>query len=139
MASSGAAWAAILRRKAAAVDKRIKSLVAWGALYKLLPFDQITPITQKALMFISGTSTPKEAGEFYSFMDLTGFASRIACPTLVIHGGLDKATPIENANRLVAEVAGPLQTLIWDDSGHCCHDRSHIMRPAIGDFLANTL
>jgi hypothetical protein len=26
--------------------------------------------------------------------------------------------------------------MIFMDSGHCCHDVSHIARPAIGDFLA---
>ena len=62
-------------------------------------------------------------------------ASRIRCPLLVVHGGLDTITPLENATRLVQEAAGPVETLIWPDSGHCCHDRSHIVRPAMADFM----
>jgi 2,6-dihydroxypseudooxynicotine hydrolase len=37
---------------------------------------------------------------------------------------------------LAEQAAGPTELLFWEDSGHCCHDRSHIVRPAMADFLA---
>ena len=40
---------------------------------------------------------------------------------------------------MVAEARGPVETLILNDSIHCCHDRSHIVRPAMADFMARTL
>jgi hypothetical protein len=38
-----------------------------------------------------------------------------------------------------AKGSGKVETLIWNDSIHCCHDRSHIVRPAVADFMARNL
>ena len=46
---------------------------------------------------------------------------------------------MENATRMAAEAGGTVETLIWEDSGHCCHDRSHIVRPAMADFMCRRL
>jgi hypothetical protein len=46
---------------------------------------------------------------------------------------------MDNATLMMAAAAGPLETLIWEDSGHCCHDRSHIVRPAMADFMVRRL
>ncbi|WP_168213069.1 MULTISPECIES: S9 family peptidase [unclassified Bradyrhizobium] len=125
--------------KAAAVDKRIKALACWGVLYRLYGLPEKQGNSRKALLYISGSETMEEAVEFYKFLDLKGYADKITCPTFVTHGGLDMQTPIINAEELIAEVKGPVETLIWDDAIHCCHDRSHIMRPAMADFLVRNL
>lgn len=125
--------------KAAAVDDRIKSVAAWGALYQLEPMAFYSPQHQKGFMFLSNTHAFAEADEFYRFLNLDGFAQKIRCPTLVMHGGLDRVTPVRNAYRLADAVSGPVKRLIWDDSGHCNHDRSHYARPALADFMAQTL
>ena len=46
---------------------------------------------------------------------------------------------MENANRMIAEAGGTVETLIWEASGHCCHDRAHIVRPGMADFMARYL
>ena len=74
-----------------------------------------------------------------SCIDLEATGSRIRCPLLVVHGGRDTITPMDNATLMMAAAAGPLETLIWEDSGHCCHDRSHIVRPAMADFMVRRL
>lgn len=125
--------------KAAATDNRIKSAVAWCALYKLEPMSFYDDTNRKGLMFLSASKTPEEADEFYKFLNLEGVAQSIKCPILVMHGGLDRATSVSNAHQLAKAVSGPVKTLIWDDSGHCNHDRSHYARPAIADFLSETL
>ena len=123
--------------RATSADRRIKVLVAWGVAYDLLPMDEHTPATRAALTFISGKATPTEAQEYFSFLTLKGHAERINVPTLVIHGGLDQVTPLYNAEKLIADIRKDLvETMIFGDSGHCCHDKAHIVRPAIGDFLA---
>src|SRR5436309_4754133 len=123
--------------RAAAQDRRIKVLVAWGVCYDILPLDQFPPASQDALTFITGKANPKEAETFLSQFNLKGHAQRITVPTLVIHGGLDRLTPLYNAEKLIADLKGEhVETMILMDSGHCCHDKSHIVRPAIGDFLA---
>jgi len=43
------------------------------------------------------------------------------------------------AERLAKEARGPVEKLIWNDGIHCCHDRSHMVRPAMADYLARQL
>ena len=125
--------------QAAATDARIKAAVAWGAMYHLRNLASVPAVTRDGFVFVSGSQSVDEAVRFFACINLEGVASRIRCPLLVVHGGLDTITPLENATRLVQEAAGPVETLIFADSGHCCHDRSHIVRPAMADFMARHL
>lgn len=123
--------------RAVSEDRRLKALVAWGVAYDILPMDQFPPATRDALCFVTGQSDPMAAQDVLSHFNLKGHAQRITVPTLVIHGGLDRLTPLYNAEKLLADLQGAhVESMIIMDSGHCCHDRSHIVRPAIGDFLA---
>ena len=125
--------------KAAATDKRIRALACWGALYRIFNLAEKKGNNLKALLYISGSDNLEQALNFYKFLDLEGWADKITCPTFITHGGRDVMTPIINAQKLIAEIKGPLETMIWDDAIHCCHDRSHIVRPAMADFLARNL
>jgi len=113
--------------------------VSWGAMYHLRNLASVPDVTRDGFVFVSGSKTVEQAREFFRCIDLEGIAPKIRCPLLVVHGGRDTITPMENATRLVEETSGPVETLIWDDSGHCCHDRSHIVRPAMADFMARHL
>lgn len=125
--------------KAAAMDARIKAAVSWGAMYHLRNLASVPTVTRDGFVYVSGAKTVDEARQFFECINLEGAASNIRCPLLVVHGGLDTITPMENATRLIAEARGTVETLIWDDSGHCCHDRSHIVRPAMADFMVRYL
>lgn len=125
--------------KAAAIDTRIKAAVAWGAMVHLRNLASIPAVTRDGFLFVSGSKSVDEALRFFECINLEGVASRIRCPLLIVHGGLDTITPMENATRLAAEAGGPVETLIWEDSGHCCHDRAHIVRPAMADFMLRRL
>jgi 2,6-dihydroxypseudooxynicotine hydrolase len=125
--------------KAAALDKRIKALVAWGAMYHLRNLASVPKHTLDGFLFVSGSRTLQDAQDFYSSIDLSAYASRIVCPALVVHGGLDAITPLDNATSLIKDLKGEVETLIWDDSIHCCHDRAHIVRPAMADFMQRRL
>ena len=52
-----------------------------------------------------------------------------------VHTESDTITPMDNATRMIAEVRGTVEKLIWEDSGHCCHDRAHVVRPTMADFM----
>jgi len=125
--------------RAAASDERIKAAVAWGAMYHLRNLASIPQVTREGFVFASGSSTVEEALRFFECINLEGHASKIRCPLLIVHGGRDTITPMENATRMAAEAGGPVETLIWEDSGHCCHDRAHIVRPAMADFMLRRL
>ena len=125
--------------RTAATDRRIKAAVAWGAMYHLRNLASIPAVTRDGFVFVSGSKSVEEALRFFECINLEGMAAKIRCPLLVVHGGLDTITPMENATRMIAEAGGPVETLIWEDSGHCCHDRAHIMRPGMADFMARHL
>ena len=125
--------------KTAAMDQRIKALVVWGVMYHLRNLADVPPHTLEGFLFVSASRTLDEARAFYQCIDLDGYAQKIRCPTLVIHGGRDAITPAENATMLLDKLDTVVETLMWDDSIHCCHDRAHIVRPAMADFMARHL
>lgn len=125
--------------KAAATDVRIKAAVAWGAMYHLRNLATLPAVAREGFLFVSGSKSVEEALRFFECINLESVASKIRCPLLIVHGGLDTITPMENATRLAAEASGPVETLIWEDSVHCCHDRAHIVRPAMADFMLRHL
>lgn len=125
--------------KTAAVDKRIKALVAWGAMYHLRNLAEVPKHTLEGFLYVSASKNLDQARAFYSSIDLSSYAPKITCPTLVVHGGLDAITPIDNANSLIKDLRCEYETLIYQDSLHCCHDRSHIVRPALADFMLRRL
>lgn len=125
--------------KAASMDSRIKAAVSWGAMYHLRNLASVPAVTRDGFVYVCGAKDVAEATRFFECINLEGAASNICCPLLVVHGGLDTITPMENATRMMAEARGPVEQLIWEDSGHCCHDRSHIVRPAMADFMLRHL
>lgn len=125
--------------KIAALDRRIKAVTAWGAMYHLRNHATIPKLTRDGFVYVTGSRTLEEVGPYFDSIDLEGLASRITCPLQIVHGGLDRITPTENATRLAAEAKGPVDLLFWEDSVHCAHDRSHICRPAMADFMAKHL
>ena len=125
--------------KTAAIDDRIKALVAWGVMYHLRNLAEVPQHILDGFLFVSASRTIDEARAFYESIDLDPYAANIRCPVLVVHGGRDTITPAENATLLLAKLNTEVETLIWEDSIHCCHDRAHIVRPAMADFMARHL
>lgn len=122
----------------AALDGRIKAAVAWGAMFKLDP--EILPeLTTDGLMYVTGSKDRTELKRYLDTVDLSDVVSRIKCPLMIVHGGLDQITPTDNMTRMKEGVSGPVETLFWEDSVHCAHDRSHLCRPAMADFMMRHL
>jgi len=125
--------------KSAALDRRIKAAVAWGAMYHLRNWATMPPLTQQGFAYVTGSKTVEEVRPYFDSVDLEGVASKITCPLQIVHGGLDPITPTENATRMKAEAKGPTEIVFWEDSLHCAHDRAHICRPAMADFMLRHL
>jgi uncharacterized protein len=68
--------------------------------------------------------------------DRAGYASKLTCPLLVIHGSEDTLCPITSA-REIAEAAAVGEFIEIDGGGHddlsCNHEQAY--RDAVGDFL----
>jgi 2,6-dihydroxypseudooxynicotine hydrolase len=125
--------------RAAALDKRIKAVAAWGAMYHLPNYRTLPPLTRDGFLYVTGARSLDEAAPYFESIDLDDVASQIACPLLIVHSGRDIITPTENATLMQARAKGPTELLFWDESGHCVHDRAHICRPAMADFMRKHL
>jgi 2,6-dihydroxypseudooxynicotine hydrolase len=125
--------------KAAALDRRVKAAVAWGAMYHLRNWATMPALTQQGFVYVTGSPSLEATRPFFDSVDLTGLAERIRCPLMIVHGGLDPITPADNATRMAAEARGPVELMLWEDSLHCAHDRAHICRPAMADFMLRHL
>lgn len=121
--------------RAAGLDRRVRAAVAWGAMYHLENYASMPELTQQGFLYVTGAESLAAARPFFESIDLGGIASQITCPLMIVHGGLDPITPTENATRMRDQASGPVELLLWEDSVHCVHDRSHICRPAMADFM----
>jgi 2,6-dihydroxypseudooxynicotine hydrolase len=135
----GRSLGGFLAPQAAALDKRLRACVAWGALYDLSSFDSKPPLIRDAYRFVTGARDWAEAKQMTAFINLEGIAQRITCPLYVVHGAKDNSVPPINAERLVAEARGPASLWIVPDSIHCNHEVAHIVRPDMADWLAREL
>ena len=130
--STGGHWAC----QAAGKDKRVKAAVAWGLAYHVRNMRDMPPVVQNRWMRAGGLGTVDEAMAYFKGYDLDGVASRIACPLMIVQGGRDPIVPPEGVELVRRQAQGRVEVLSWPDCGHCCHERSHITKPAMADFMA---
>jgi pimeloyl-ACP methyl ester carboxylesterase len=72
-------------------------------------------------------------------MTLEGVAERVTVPVLQVYGGRDKASPIEQAQRIAAAVKGPHLLKFYKDGVHVCNNLWYQSRPFTADWVADTL
>lgn len=133
--STGGHWAC----KAAAVDARIKIAIAWGLIYHLRDFDRLSTSLQKRFMRAASMASLADASTFFKGFDLDGYAEKINVPLLVVQGGQDPIAPPDSVTRLEQRARGPMDVILYTDSGHCAHDRAHLFKPAMADFARKYL
>ncbi len=120
--------------RAAALDRRVKAAAAWGAMYHLRNYRSLPPLTAAGFVFATGAKDLDDARPYLESIDLDDVAAQIVCPLLIVHSGRDVITPTDNATLMHERVKGS-ELLFFPDSGHCVHDRAHICRPAMADFM----
>jgi 2,6-dihydroxypseudooxynicotine hydrolase len=70
---------------------------------------------------------------------LAGAAGKAVVPLLQVYGGLDPASPPAQAEKVAKEYGGPVTTLVFDDGVHILNNVWFKARPAVADWLAETL
>jgi 2,6-dihydroxypseudooxynicotine hydrolase len=125
--------------QAAMVDDRVKAVVAWGSMFDLTNYLSIPPLTLAGFIYVTGSKTLDEARPYLESIDLGRVPGRIKCPLMIVNGGRDPITPPDNIERMRSLGDGPVEVLFWEDGSHCAHDRPHICRPAMADFMRNNL
>jgi 2,6-dihydroxypseudooxynicotine hydrolase len=124
---------------AAMLDRRIKAVVAWGSMFNLRNYRSIPPLTLAGFVYVTGSKTLDEARPYLESIDLALVGGRIECPLMVVNGGRDPITPPENIDMMRSLGDDVVEVLFWEDGSHCAHDRPHICRPAMADFMRRHL
>jgi 2,6-dihydroxypseudooxynicotine hydrolase len=125
--------------RAAMRDDRIKAVVSWGSMFDLRNYRDIPPLTLEGFLFVCGAKNIDEGKPYLESIDLSGVPGRINCPLMIVNGGRDPITPPDNIERMRSIADGEVELMYWKDSSHCMHDRPHICRPAMADFIQRHL
>lgn len=65
------------------------------------------------------------------------YANQVKCPTLILHGKLDKWTTEDEVNQMIQNLQGPKKLVIFPDSGHnlLVTANRDLWQKSIGQFL----
>ncbi|MGQ0655994.1 MAG: alpha/beta hydrolase family protein [Betaproteobacteria bacterium] len=137
--------------RAAAYEPRLKATVAWGAIYdyhrvwvRRMQGNGIIAAPRFQLMFITGTDTMEAAVEKVKDFRIAGFAARIRCPVLVMHGAEDQQVLMEDAHAMFDAIGSSDKELVVFDgeNGGAAHTQFDNHLPALqvcADWIARKL
>ena len=137
--------------RAAAYEPRLKAAVAWGAIYdyhrvwvRRMQGKGIIAAPRFQLMFITGTDTMEAAVEKVRDFRVAGFAARIQCPFLVMHGAEDQQVLMEDARAMYDAIgSSDKQMVVFDgENGGAAHTQFDNHLPALqvcADWIARKL
>ncbi|HZP96382.1 MAG TPA: alpha/beta hydrolase [Candidatus Limnocylindria bacterium] len=136
--SMGSFWAP----RIAAFDHRVAALVATSACYapKTYIFDQASPRFKQIFMYMAGLTEDEDAFDrMADRMVLTGYASKITCPTLLVSGEFDPLSPVEYAKEVYDELAGPKELWVRENNFHKPRNDGDLVGAQIEMFEADWL
>jgi 2,6-dihydroxypseudooxynicotine hydrolase len=124
----------------AAGDPRVRACVALAGPYNLgAAWDTLPTLTREAFRVRSHLKTEDQAREYAQTLSIEGHAQSIGCPLLVVAGKLDRLFPWQDAERLVAEAAGPATLLLLGKGNHGCMNVAAQHRNKTADWVAAQL
>jgi 2,6-dihydroxypseudooxynicotine hydrolase len=127
--------------RSAAGDDRLKACCAWGACFDLSGLDEMPAHTRAGFIYVTGIEDEQRAGvRLRESIDLAELAPALRCPTLVTHGRHDTIFGLDQVEKFREHVTNaPLEIEVDDDGDHCCHNRGHLVRPRMADWMAAQL
>lgn len=125
--------------RAAAVEKRVSAVVGSAGPYNVAGhWSELPPMTRAGYQYRTGAASPEEAVELVRRLDLTGFAERVSCPMLVLHGTADEVVPFAEGERIAREAR--LATFWRFEGGnHSLSNRHFEVRTGLADWMAARL
>lgn len=136
LAVGGISYGGLFAIRTAAVDDRVRAVVSISSWYSPAGrFETMEPLSKVGQYQHLG---PDPAAVMES-ITLANAAGQAVAPLLQVYGGLDPASPPAQAEKVAAEYAGPVTTLVFDDGVHILNNVWFKARPAVADWLAETL
>jgi 2,6-dihydroxypseudooxynicotine hydrolase len=125
--------------RAAAFEKRIKAGVESAGPYAIADhWDHLPPMSRAGYQYRIGASTPEDAKERVSKLDLTGIAEKVTCPLLVLHGTADEVVPFSHAERIARE-AKNVTFRKYEHGNHSLSNRHFEVRTGLADWMAQQI
>ena len=130
--------------RAAAVEKRVKGLVVFGALFEAVDLYDDYPTIRFQLQWLTGGTSPEETRERLKDFSLKSVIGQVSCPVLVIHGEGDHLTPASHAHRTFnGLVVEDKELILYGESEpgsvHCQYNSFPTTIPYFCDWLLERL
>jgi 2,6-dihydroxypseudooxynicotine hydrolase len=136
VAVGGISYGGLFALRAAAADDRIRAVVSISSWYTTAGrFDGMETLTRTGQYQYLGD----DPAAVMEKVTLAGVLDRVTVPVLQVYGELDAMSPPANAERIAAELAGPVTTVVYPDGVHILNNVWFKARPMVGDWLAETL
>ena len=125
--------------RAAAFEPRLRAVASISGPYDMSAnWDGLPSLTRETLQHHTGASSPEEARERAAELNLSGVASRVQQPALVLTGRLDRLIPWEDSQRIADEMPNA-EWVLYEDGTHVCNNLPFRYRPLVADWLAERL
>jgi alpha-beta hydrolase superfamily lysophospholipase len=136
LAVGGISYGGLFAIRTAAIDDRVRAVVSISSWYSPAGrFETMEPLSRVGQYQHLG---PDPAAVMEA-ITLAGAAGQATVPLLQVYGGRDPASPPAQAEKVAAEYGGPVTTLVFDDGVHILNNVWYKARPAVADWLAETL
>jgi dienelactone hydrolase len=136
VAVGGISYGGLFAIRAAAVDPRIRAVVSVSGWYTPAGrFATMERLTRTGLFQYLG----EDPAAVMDSITLAGVGEKVTVPVLQVYGALDAMSPPANAERIAAELGGPVTTIVYPDGVHILNNVWFAARPMIGDWLADVL
>jgi dienelactone hydrolase len=136
LAVGGISYGGLFAIRTAAIDDRVRAVVSISSWYTPAGRFETMELLSKVGQYQHLGADPAAVMESIT---LAGAADRATVPLLQVYGGLDAASPLSQAEKVAAEYGGPVTTLVFDDGVHILNNVWYKARPAVADWLAETL
>lgn len=125
--------------RAAAFAPQVRAVAAIGGPYDFGEcWPGLPPITRETFIHHSGSGDEEQAGRRAAELSLSGIATRITQPLLVVFGKLDRLIPWQHAERLAGE-APQGRLVMYPEGNHVCNNIPYKWRPLVADWMAARL
>src|SRR6516164_2935410 len=136
LAVGGISYGGMFAIRTAAVDDRVRAVFSISSWYTPAGrFASMDALTRPGQYQHHG----QDPAANMAAMTLAGVAGRATVPLLQVYGGNDPGSPPEHAERIAAEYAGPVTTVVYPDGVHSLNNLWYQARPLVADWLAETL
>lgn len=115
--SFGSYWATQLAASADRVAGCAVALVCHEPGCRTI-FETASPTFKLRFMYMAGYEDEAEFDRFAQTFSLHGVGARLHCPYLVVAGERDELSPIEHTYRLLQEVEGPKELMVYQGEKH---------------------